>query len=113
MIQTFVQVWAPSETNLAHHTNYDAWTADAYKLQPPKIAKNSPILHKNCAEGLVGMTWAQDQVDSFTISFQWTKFEGKCRLNSSHSPAGELEMRKNLSKDFKGATRMALMRALK
>ena len=30
-----------------------------------------------------------------------------------HSPAGELEMRKNLSKDFKGATRMALMRALK
>ena len=61
----------------AHHTNYDAWTADAYKLQPPKIAKNSPILHKNCAEGLVGMTWAQDQVDSFTISFQWTKFEGK------------------------------------
>ena len=31
----------------------------------------------------------------------------------AHSPAGELEMRKNLSKDFKGATRMALMRALK
>ena len=30
-----------------------------------------------------------------------------------HSPAGELEMRKNLSKDFKGATRMALMRASK
>ena len=32
---------------------------------------------------------------------------------TAHSPAGELEMRKNLSKDFKGATRMALMRALK
>ena len=30
-----------------------------------------------------------------------------------HSPVEELEMRKNLSKDFKGATRMALMRALK
>ena len=30
-----------------------------------------------------------------------------------HRPAGELEMRKNLSKDFKGGTRMALMRALK
>ena len=30
-----------------------------------------------------------------------------------HSPAGELEMRKNLSKDFKGGTRIALMKALK
>ena len=32
---------------------------------------------------------------------------------SAHSPAGELDVRKNLSKDFEGATRMALMRALK
>ena len=30
-----------------------------------------------------------------------------------HSPVGELEMRKILSKDFKGAARMALIRALK
>ena len=30
-----------------------------------------------------------------------------------HSPAGELEVRKNLAKDFKGATRVALMRASK
>ena len=34
-------------------------------------------------------------------------------LETAHNPAGELEMRKNLSKDFKGGTRMALMRALK
>ena len=44
----------------------------------------------------------------FVLNF-WSKFE----QNRYHSPAGELEMQKNLSKDFKGATRMALMRALR
>ena len=34
-------------------------------------------------------------------------------LMCNHSPAGELEMRKYLLKDFKGATRMAIMRASK
>ena len=34
-------------------------------------------------------------------------------FNKRHGPAGELEMQKNLSEDFKGGTRMALMRALK
>ena len=39
--------------------------------------------------------------------------DGLFKYVAYHSPAEKLKMRKNLSKDVKGATRMALMRALK
>ena len=49
----------------------------------------------------------------FLFLYSFLRFSFYFWCMTMHSPAGKLEMRKNLSKDFKGATRMALMRALK
>ena len=70
----------------------------------------------SCSEGWLfskgGRIFCTSILAKWFIIIYFNKW-GKSVLEGLHSPAGELEMRKNLSKDFKGATRIALMRALK